>query len=246
MWDNPRQLNIVSLALTALALTLLTWGGMAWIVRQPMFAIRAVRIDGSLIRTSPAHLQAIIREEIKGTFFTLRLADARASLLRVPWVRTIGLRREWPNALQITVGEHEPLARWNETALVDRQGEVFIADYNGELPQFNGPEGTADEMTVGLQQFGALLAPARLSIAELHLSPRGSWSIKTAGHTTLTIELGRTEPTDRLRRFLAYYGKTIAVLARAGTSVEYVDLRYRNGFAARLPGFKERPARKAA
>src|SRR5438128_1330807 len=134
MWDNPRQLNILSLVLTALALALLAWGVIAWAVRQPVFAIRIVGIDGSLARTSPAHLQAVIREEISGTFFTLRLADARASLLRVPWVRTIGLRREWPNALQITVGEHEPLARWNETALVDRQGEVFSAGHHRELP----------------------------------------------------------------------------------------------------------------
>jgi len=27
--------------------------------------------------------------------------------------------------------------------------------------------------------------------------------------------------------------------------VEQVDLRYRNGFAARIPGFREKPARKS-
>ncbi len=36
------------------------------------------------------------------------------------------------------------------------------------------------------------------------------------------------------------------MLARSGTPIEYVDLRYRNGFAARVPGFKERPPKKAA
>jgi hypothetical protein len=35
------------------------------------------------------------------------------------------------------------------------------------------------------------------------------------------------------------------VLARTGTRIEHVDLRYRNGFAARFPGFRERAPKKA-
>jgi hypothetical protein len=38
----------------------------------------------------------------------------------------------------------------------------------------------------------------------------------------------------------------VGALARAGTAVATVDLRYRNGFAARIPGFREKPAKKAA
>jgi hypothetical protein len=40
------------------------------------------------------------------------------------------------------------------------------------------------------------------------------------------------------------YRKTIGVLARTGTHVDHVDLRYRNGFAARVPGFREKPAKR--
>jgi hypothetical protein len=49
-----------------------------------------------------------------------------------------------------------------------------------------------------------------------------------------------------LNRFVAYYARTVGALARAGTGVEYADLRYRNGFAARVPGFRERAVKKAA
>ena len=57
--------------------------------------------------------------------------------------------------------------------------------------------------------------------------------------------MGRDEPGARLARFLAAYGRTVAVLTRGGTPIDHVDLRYRNGFAARVPGFKERPPKKA-
>ena len=44
---------------------------------------------------------------------------------------------------------------------------------------------------------------------------------------------------------MAAYGRTIGALARSGTRVGEVDLRYRNGFAARVPGFREKPAKRA-
>jgi cell division protein FtsQ len=61
----------------------------------------------------------------------------------------------------------------------------------------------------------------------------------------LDIELGRDEPGERLARFVAVYGRTIQTLAKAGTRIDRVDMRYRNGFAARVPGFRGRPAKKA-
>ncbi len=245
MWDNPRQLNGLALLVALAALAMFAWGAVAWAVRQPVFALRQVVIEGSLVRANPAHIQAVIREELRGTFFTLRLPEARASLQRVPWVKSVSLRRQWPDRLQVMLVEHEPLARWTEGALVDTEGEVFAADFAGDLPQLAGPEGSAALVAARFREFGAALASRALAIAELTLSPRGGWQLRTAGNAPLTIELGRNEPGERLSRFVLYYARTVAALARAGTRTEYVDLRYRNGFAMRVPGFKEKPARKA-
>jgi cell division protein FtsQ len=246
MWDNPRQLNAVALIVLLLALALFAWAAIAWAVRQPVFALRQVVVAGTLSRVNPAHLEAVVREELRGTFFTMQLAEARDSLQRVPWVRAIALRRQWPNQLEVSVTEHTPLARWNDNALVNKQGEVFIADYDGELPQFTGPEGTAAEISARFVEFGAALERAGLAIGEIRLSARGGWELKTTATPALTIALGRSGPGERLNRFVGYYARTVGALARAGTRVEYADLRYRNGFAARIPLFKERAAKKAA
>jgi hypothetical protein len=45
-------------------------------------------------------------------------------------------------------------------------------------------------------------------------------------------------------RFSAAFARTIGALDRAGTTIAQVDLRYRNGFAARVPAFRERPPKK--
>jgi cell division protein FtsQ len=249
MWDNPRQLNAAAFAILLFAVALFGWGTTAWAVRQHAFALRQIVIAGPLSRASPAYLEAVVREELRGTFFTIQLAGARNSLQRVPWVRNVSLRRQWPDRLEILVTEHTPLARWNDSALVNTQGEVFIADYDGELPQFTGPDGTAGEMSARFVEFGAALERAGLTLGEMRLSARGGWELKTAAAAAvpaLTIALGRSEPGERLVRFIGYYPRTVGALARAGTRVEYADLRYRNGFAARVPGFKERAVKKAA
>jgi cell division protein FtsQ len=244
MWDSPRELNLLAWSVLLAAGALLAWGAIAWAVRQPVFALRQVIVDGSLARTSRAHLETVIREELKGTFFTLNLAEARASLQRVPWVKSVALRRQWPDRLEITVVEHQPLARWNETALVDTEGEEFSAEYDGDLPQFTGPDGTSTQLAQRFREFGAALAPCALTIAELHLSPRGGWRLRTMGRTPLAIELGRNAAGERLARFAAYQARTVGTLERAGTPVDYVDLRYRNGFAVRVPESAAKATRK--
>ena len=244
MWDSPRQLNGLALALAIAALVLFAWGAVVWTARQPAFAFRRVVVEGSLQRASPAHLEAVVREELHGTFFTLRLADARASLQRVPWVKTIALRRQWPDTLLVTVTEHHPLARWTEGTLVDDEGEVFVADFTGELPQLSGPKGSAQLVATRYLDYGAALAGRAVAISELSLSSRGGWRLRTSGAAPLTIEIGRNEPAERLARFIANYGRTVAALARAGAHVDYVDLRYGNGFAVRAPGFADKTTRR--
>jgi cell division protein FtsQ len=246
MWDDARTLNATALVLAGIAVAVLFWGALAWLVRQPAFAISDVVVTTPLERASGAHLESVVREELRGTFFTMDLERARSALAQVPWVRAIALRRQWPHRLEIAVEEQAPLARWNDAGLVNTMGEVFVADWNGELPQFNGPDGQSAAVTARYRDWTAALAPIAFTIRALTLSARGGWQIGAAGKTgPMTLELGRDDPGGRLARFIGAHDLTTGALARAGRPVEQVDLRYRNGFAARIPGFREKPARKS-
>jgi len=246
MWDDPRRIDVLASAVAVLAFAILAWGGVSWLVRQPAFAFREVVIRGPVERANPAYLEAVVRDELAGTFFTMNLDRARTALARVPWVRRVALRRQWPHRLEIDVEEHAPLARWNESAMVNTEGEVFVADYDDELPQFVGPGGRAAEVAARYREWGAVLATLGLAIHELDLSARGGWRLTADGDAgPLQVEIGRDEPAARLARFVGAYARTIGVLEKGGTRIERVDLRYRNGFAAQVPGFKERPPKRA-
>ncbi|MFO1323008.1 MAG: cell division protein FtsQ/DivIB [Burkholderiales bacterium] len=247
MWDDAKQMNALAITLASIATIVLLFGVVAYAVRQPAFAFREVVVTTPLTRANGAHLEAVIREELAGTIFTMDLARARAALEGVPWVRSAALRRQWPHRLEVAISEHEPLARWNEGELVNTRGEVFAADSRDELPQFDGPAGRAADVAARYAAWSQTLRPLALTLTRVRLSPRGGWRLDARGATgPLTLELGRDEPDARLARFVAVHGRTLAALARAGVAVDTVDLRYRNGFAARIPGFREKSGRRPA
>jgi len=247
MWDDARQLHAIAVTLSLIAAAFLTWAVVGWLTRLSAFEFREVVVTTPLVRTSGAHLESVIRGELTGTFFSMDLDRARDALARVPWVRSVALRRQWPRRLEVEVDEHAPFARWNDNALVDANGDVFVANYAGDLPQFRGPEGQAALMTARYREWDALLAPLTLHVTGLDLSARGGWQIHAADDAgPLTLDVGRDDVAGRLARFVAIYGRTLGVLAHTGTHVDRVDLRYRNGFAARMPNFREKPARKVS
>jgi cell division protein FtsQ len=244
MWDDAKALSATAVTLASMALFALAASLCAWLVRQPVFEIREVVVAAALKRASAPHLEAVIRDEIHGTFFTVDLAGARAALGKVPWVRSVALRRQWPHRLEVSIEEHEPLARFGEGVLVNTFGETFAAAYSEPLPRFAGSPGYAKDMTARYREWSALLAPLTLEITDVAMSARGGWRVRTTGAGgALTLELGRDEPQARLRRFVEAHARTVGALARRGTRIEFVDLRYRNGFAARVPGFREAAAK---
>ncbi|MDQ6621132.1 MAG: cell division protein FtsQ/DivIB [Pseudomonadota bacterium] len=247
MWDRPRELNAAAMVLAAIAALMLAYGALSWVARRPAFEFREIVIQPPLSRVNAAHLEALIRDELKGTFFTMNLDRARVAITGEPWVRRASLRRQWPHRLEVTIEEHVPLARWNDAGLVNVQGEVFDARYVEPLPRFSGPEGSALELTRRYQDWGIAIAPLKLTIDEVRASARGGWHLRLIAPTgPLDVELGRDDPSAAVARFTDTYERTLGVLARSGTRVEQVDLRYRNGFAARVPAFRERPPKKTA
>ena len=231
MWDKPEQLNIVANALYALGGLALVYVALWYVVHLPVFPLREIRVLGAPSHVTRAQIADLARTGLKGNFFTLNLRDARAAFEKLPWVRSVAVRRKWPDRLEVRLEEHVPLARWGDAGLVNMQGEVFRAAYDGELPVFLGPPGSAKEIAIQYSFFRRALEPIGKKLAQVQVTPRRAWEIRLAGGTT--IELGRERVEERLSKFIAVYDRSLGRLQRR---IDYVDLRYGNGFAVRIPG----------
>ena len=230
MWDRPDVLTRLADLLVTVAVLLAIYGAVHFAVHLPLFPLREVRVASALTHVTGEDLGAMMQREVKGNFFTLDLAATRAAFEKLPWVRKVEVRRHWPARLDVTVEEHAPLARWGNRALVNTHGEVFEAAYDGDLPVFVGPTGSAKEIAIQYEYFRRSLAAIGKTPVQVLLSPRRAWEVRLDGGPTL--ELGREQVEARLARFVAAYSRTLGRLERR---IDYVDLRYANGFAVRIP-----------
>ena len=232
MWDKPDVLNGVADALLAVALLLIAYAAVHYVVRLPVFPLREVRVTSALTHVTPDQIESVVARELRGNFFTLDLEHARAGFEKLPWVRKVNVRRQWPDRLEVALEEHVPLGRWGNAGLVNTYGESFAAAYDGALPLFVGPPGSAKEIAIQYGYFQRSLATIGLAPVHVQVSARRSWQVRVA--TGITLQLGRENVESRLDRFIAVYARTVGRLQRPLT---YVDLRYPNGFAVGIPEF---------
>ncbi len=240
MWDNPDLLNGCASALYVFAAAGLIYAGAHAAIHSPLLPLRQLALQGELAHVTREQAEVAAQAGAVGTFFSVDLDAVRRAFEALPWVRKVEVRRTWPDRLEVTIEEHAALARWGSDArakrLVNTYGEVFEGEMPDavRVPQFAGPAGSAEEVTRRYGAFRQALAPLDLEPRQVLLSPRYAWQVRLSNG--LTLELGRDqlkEPViERLSRFVAFYAQTLGSLNRR---LDYVDLRYPNGFALRVP-----------
>ena len=231
MWDNAPLLRSIANALFGLSLVLVLYGVVRYVLRLPVFPLRAVELTAVPQRVSVEQLEKVVREQVSGNFFTVDLESTRQAFEKLPWVRKVSVRRKFPWILQVEVEEQVALAHWNGKELVNTHGEVFAGRTEQDLPVFTGQPDSSQQVTQMYGELNAVLQPMKQQITQISLSPRYAWQVKL--DNGMVLELGRDEMQQRLRRFVAVYPYSLAALARPAS---HVDLRYRNGFAAQMAG----------
>ncbi len=245
MWDNPRLLNLAANLLTSLAALLFALAGLQLLLQSPLFPLKEIVVRGALKNASVSEIENAV-DGVGGNFFAADLAAIRARLEQVGWVRHVDVRRVWPDRIEVRLEEHVAFARWGDSGLVNTFGEPFAAylekDGDARLPLFAGPAGTEGELARRYRRFVELLAPLGDMPERVALTPRFAWQLRLAGG--LNLELGRdgAEPVEeRLARFVAAYADSIGRLPKrdgAADKQRNVDLRYPNGLALRVAGWK--------
>ena len=216
--------------LAGLAILGACFGALYWLLLPEHFPLTRVEFRGTLERTTRAELEKAL-PRIAGNFFAADLVQVRASVERLPWVRQVAVRRVWPGRLEITVEEHVALARWGDDALVNTFGERFGGKTDQALPVFIGPAGSQAEVARRYAKFSAIVAPLGTKVERVVLSPRHAWQLRLGNGLHLALGRDADLAEHRLRRFVEVY-------PTVKSKNEYVDLRYPNGFAVRVPDLK--------
>ncbi len=201
-------------------------GALHWLLLPERFPVTGVELQGTLKNTSAAEIRAALPRAAEN-FFAVDLAEVRASVEKLPWVRRVTVRRVWPGRLEVSVEEHVALARWGDDALVNTHGERFMAKTKEALPLFTGPGGSAAEVTRRYRRFEEIVAPLGTRVERVVLTQRHAWQLRLGNGMHVMLGRDPDQAEQRLKKFVEVYPKTKAS--------DYVDLRYPNGFALRVP-----------
>ena len=251
-----RLMNTTAAVLAAIGVAALAAMLVMWLLHQPLFAVRSIRIDGDLAHNSVLTIRANAAPRLAGNFFTLDLALARRAFESVPWVRHAVVNRVWPNRLAVQLEEHRPVALWAEPAgadakstdplsdrLVNSHGEVFEANLgdveDDALPTLRGPDGSAAHMLALLGRLQPVFGALDAHIEALELSGRGSWRVEL--DTGAQVELGRGEDDEVIERTKVFTATLTQVTQRYQRPLQYADLRHNEGYAVRLKGVSTTP-----
>lgn len=191
--------------------------------------VRVVSVQGAVRHLSPPVLARTVTERLQSGILTQDLATLREAVEALPWVRTASLRRIWPDSIELTVTEHQPLARWGEDGIATAEGVVFRPKDEAlptGLPHLEADDAQAPRVVAQYLSWRDRLATLGLTISTLEMDARGAWSLDLGGG--VRIELGTERVEERLARFIRTWPQL-----RAAGSPEQVDLRYANGLAVR-------------
>jgi len=224
-WERVQWVRLVTLS-TVLAMSLSVYVATLWLMNRP---IQAVVIDGAFERVSAIQVEDALWIYIQTGFLSADLHAMRRQLHGLPWVESATVRRRWPGKIEVSIEEQRPAARWGDAGLLNIGGELFIENVVHapvELPLLNGPQGTEQRVATMYFRIQERLERRGMAAVSLQLDDRGAWEMQLI--SGIRVRFGARKVEARLERFFEALDKVIAAQVE---DVDYIDMRYTNGFA---------------
>lgn len=207
-----------------------------------------IRVNGELFFIDRAKIEATVKNNISGDYFTVDLNRVREILLQEAWVENVSLRRQWPASLSVFVDEQVPVAYWNDDGYINDRGDVFKpADMNKNLnlPKLNGPEGQHNVVWKFMNVLYKETALLNYEVVRLDLDDRRAWRMVISSNSVsdkspdnsaieknyIDVKLGRFDTEKRMQRFISILPALSIEKEFVENKIKAIDMRYPNGFA---------------
>jgi len=209
-----------------------------WIIfaKSPSFwPVKQITTIGKLEHVSQQQLLEILEIEISRGMLTIDLQNIRQKTLQLPWVKSVDVRKDWPDTLTFFLEEFQPIALINEHYLTERGSLIERGTYVYNQPILtlaieNKNFDKEIDLVALVKSIGDLqkkLEDHQLIIEKMTISESNSWLISI--ENKFVIKAGRRHQVKRIESFLDVYPDL-----QSKNKLESIDLRYSNGLAVKL------------
>jgi cell division protein FtsQ len=221
-----------------------------WLYKSENFPIRKVELINKLENQESIELQKVSEKALHGGFFNLDVELFRTELLaELAWVKSVTVRKIWPDKLLVSIDEHEPVVRWLSITkrtpsgrqhqqekyfdLLSREGIIFSPHFTDEqqlefskMALLTGPYNNAKKILKVCYQINKMVRQLDVTIAKCGMNERRAWSVVLGNG--IELKLGKDKIMQQLERFTRIFS---GQLKHYVGSIDYADLRYSNGFS---------------
>ncbi len=265
---NPSSVSIFKILLNFLTFIVLlgllsgSWLFIHWLNQPGNFPFKKLALVTQLDNQNSQTLQSVTINALNGGFFSLNVDRLRIQLLeQLPWIKSVSVRKIWPDKLLLDIVEHKPIARWLSVDLMDtlsseiqnsnsqllsRDGIIFdpslTSKQEKKLTQMILLTGSASNIKKILTQciqFSKKLQLLDLGMKQCGMNKRRSWQlnvfIKSVNSQELfdnNIEI-KLGKENVMQHFERFSRAFSGQLKNYMISIIMVDLRYSNGFAVK-------------
>lgn len=236
----PARINfrqVLPVAAAILAIVLVTAAGAAvysWLGHSRLFSVRDIDMNRCAYVTRD-EVAGILSGVPQGNIWSLSSRDIGRRLLSHPWVRSVSVRKAFPDRLVVRIEERKPLAMVNLDALyyVDDQGTIFkrlTAHDPKNFPivtGFSRADLTARD-AVTLQNLRRTLellrctesGVLRQNVSEVHFDAQEGYTLVTRD-SGLQLKIGMMEFREAMRRV----EEAMPKLSSLGQARSVIDLK---------------------
>jgi cell division protein FtsQ len=193
--------------------------------------VEHVNIEGDITHISKQDVLVAVNRYISESLLLVDMVQIKAELESMPWVRSVSIRREWPDTMVLNMVEEKAIARWGNAQLLNQDGRIFSPQSIVGLEQLailSGPDGSERQVMEQYQLFNQLLYQRGLKIAEVTLNERGAWNLMLANG--VDIHVGKDDVMSKMRRLVGFIDPEFLEQMPA---IESIDLRYTSGIAVK-------------
>lgn len=193
--------------------------------------------------------RAILGLGLPNTYIAQDVDDIQQEIMRLPWIKQVSVRKQWPDRLIVHLVEYQPRYFWNEVFLLDDDGVVFSVPKDrlrdDLMPRLSGPIGKEKLILATFRQLDEISKQSAnraltLSIIDASADDRNAWTLIVqpcvngfcVDNQNIVLKLGREKMVERYQRFIHFLSDIQAGLPD-GERVVAVDLRYENGISVK-------------